>query len=246
MRTVSEVAALAGVTVRTLHHYDAIGLLRPGHRTDAGYRLYDRADLRRLQQILLWRALGFGLAEVQALLDDPEYDRVRALLDQRALIAARLDELDAMLKAVDEAITEATGGPEVDDLEMFETFAGGEYAEEAEARWGDTDAWAQSRERVGRLTDDDKQRLVREGEAFVERLAEVYRSGVPADSDAAVALAEEARLAIHRQFYDCSREMHLALGDLYVSDPRFTRYYDRHAEGLAAWFRGAIAANADR
>jgi DNA-binding transcriptional MerR regulator len=246
MRTVSELAELAGVTVRTLHHYDEIGLLRPSQRSEAGYRLYDRADLQRLQQILLWRALGFGLADIRALLDDPAYDRVQALTDQRAALAERLSHVGSMLKAVDDAIADATGGPPVDELEMFEAFDDGEHAEEAEARWGDTEAWRQSRARAARMGADDQRRLVREGQAHVQRMAEVFRSGVPADSAQAMALAEEARLAIDRHFYDCSTAMHVRLAEMYVADPRFTAYYDRHAEGLAAWFRDAIVANAAR
>lgn len=245
MRTVAELAELAGVTVRTLHHYDEVGLLRPSARSDAGYRLYDRADLQRLQQILFWRSLGFSLAEIQSALDDPDYDRVEALRDQRALLAAQLTGVTQMIKAVDDAIAEAEGGPEVDDLEMFETFSSGEYRREAEERWGDTDAWAQSQARVGRMTDDDKRRLVAEGVAFAQRLAAAFTSGVAADSAQAMDLAEEARQGMSA-FYDCSHEMHVNLGEMYVADPRFTAYYDQHAEGLAAWFRDAIVANAAR
>ncbi|WP_370323684.1 MerR family transcriptional regulator [Euzebya sp.] len=246
MRTVSELAQMAGVTVRTLHHYDEIGLLRPSQRSEAGYRLYDRADLQRLQQILFWRALGFSLSEIQDVLDDPDYDRVEALTSQRAMLARQLEDVTAMVKAVDDAIAEARGGPEVDELEMFETFNSDEYRAEAEARWGDTDAWRQSQDRVGRMSDAQKRDLVREGEAFVRHLAETFQRGVAPDSVEAMDLAEEARLAIDRQFYDCSREMHVNLGEMYVADPRFTAYYDRHAPGLAVWLRDAIVANAAR
>ncbi len=245
MRTVSELAELAGVTVRTLHHYDEIGLLSPSARSAAGYRLYDRADLQRLQQIMFWRSLGFSLAEILQALDDPGYDRVEALRDQRALLAEQLTEVTQMIKAVDDAIVEAEGGPEVDDLEMFDTFSGGEYRREAQERWGETDAWAQSQARVGAMTEEDKRRLVADGVAFAKRLAESFTSGVPADSTAAMDLAEQARRDMSA-FYDCSHEMHVNLGEMYVADPRFTAYYDQHAEGLAVWFRDAIVANAAR
>jgi MerR family transcriptional regulator, thiopeptide resistance regulator len=245
VRTVKEVAELAGVTVRTLHHYDEIGLLRPSRRSDAGYRLYDRADLQRLQQILLWRALGFGLADVERLLDEPGLDRPSALAAQRAALAERLEELTGLLEAVDDAIAEETGGRQVDEAEMFDAFER-EHADEARERWGDTDAYRQSAARVGALTAEDKRRLVQDGEAFVRRLAEAFTSGVPADSPAAMDLAEEARRSIDAQFYDCSKEVHVSLGEMYVEDPRFTAYYDRHAEGLARWFRDAIVANAAR
>lgn len=246
MRTVSELAELAGVTVRTLHHYDQIGLLTPSGRSEAGYRLYDRDDLRRLQQILFWRALGFTLAEIQPILDDPDYDRVEVLSSQRALLMEQQQDIRAMIKAVDDAIAEAQGGPVVDDAAMFDAFNTEEYAREAEDRWGDTDAWAQAQQRVGQMSRDDKRAVAREGVDLARRLAEAFTAGVAADSAQAMDMAEEARLAIDRNFYDCPREMHVELGEMYVADPRFTQYYDQHAAGLAVWFRDAIEANAAR
>ncbi|MGI9016568.1 MAG: MerR family transcriptional regulator [Euzebya sp.] len=246
MRTVSEVAELAGVTIRTLHHYDEIGLLIPSNRTPAGYRMYDREDLRRLQQILFWRALGTPLTEIQAVLDDPAYDRVQVLTRQRAVLAEQVGQASRMLKAVDAALEEAQGGKTVSESEMFEAFDNAEYAEEAEARWGETDAWRQSQERTKNLTDQDKARIAREGIEHARRLADAMTSGVAADSAQGMDLAEEARLSIDRQFYDCPKEMHVHLGQMYVDDPRFTKYYDQHAEGLAVWFRDAIVANSRR
>lgn len=246
MRTVSEVAELAGVTVRTLHHYDDIGLLAPSQRTAAGYRLYSREDLLRLQQIMFWRALGLPLGQIQQLLDDADYDRVDALTQQRAMLAEQLDEVSGMLKAVDEALEEAQGGTPVEEDKMFEAFDNAQYAEEVQDRWGDTDAYRQSQERAKHWTDADKQRMVREGVEHTKRMAEVMQQGVAPDSEQAMDLAEEARRGIDEQFYDCSKEMHVNLGEMYVQDPRFTHYYDQHAEGLAAWFNQAIKANAER
>lgn len=246
MRTVSELAELAGVTVRTLHHYDDIGLLAPSQRTAAGYRLYDRHDLLRLQQIMFWRALGLPLAQIQQLLDDPDYDRVDALTQQRAIVTEQLDEVSGMLKAVDQALEEAQGGTPVSDEAMFEVFDNAEYAEEVEERWGDTDAYRQSQERAKHWTDADRERIVRDGIEHAERMAQAMQQGVASDSEQAMDLAEEARRGIDEQFYDCSKEMHIALGEMYVQDPRFTQYYDQHAEGLAAWFNEAIKANAER
>jgi MerR family transcriptional regulator, thiopeptide resistance regulator len=100
MRTVGEVSELAGVTVRTLHHYDEIGLLRPSGRSEAGYRLYGHADLERLQEIVVWRQLGFSLTEVQDLLDDPGYDRGAALRRQRELVELQVERLGATARAL--------------------------------------------------------------------------------------------------------------------------------------------------
>lgn len=246
MRTVKELAELAGVTVRTLHHYDEIGLLTPHARTAAGYRLYDHDDLLRLQQIMVWRELGFGLAEVKAVLDDPGYDLAEALESQRTALDARAAELDLLRKRLDEALAEVRGGTPVEEETMFDGFDNPEYAREAEERWGDTDAWAQSQERAKHWTEADKRRIVEEGIAHAERMAVAFTAGVPADSEQAMDLAEEARLGIDRDFYDCSKEMHVNLGEMYVADPRFTAYYDQRAEGLAVWVRNAIVANAAR
>ncbi|HUG84246.1 MAG TPA: MerR family transcriptional regulator [Euzebya sp.] len=246
MRTVKALAELAGVTVRTLHHYDQIGLLIPSARTDAGYRLYDHGDLLRLQQIMVWRQLGFGLGDILALLDDPDYDMAAALVAQRAELVARVEEMGLVLKRLDEALAEVQGGNPVEEEHMFEGFDNPEYAREAEERWGDTEAWRQSQERARYWTEEDKRRLVQDGIAHTTHLAAVFTAGVPADSEQAMDLAEEARLAIDREFYDCSKEMHVNLAEMYVEDPRFTAYYDQHAEGLAVWFRDAIKANARR
>lgn len=121
-----------------------------------------------------------------------------------------------------------------------------QYAEEVRERWGDTDAYRQSQQRLADMTAEDTARIEAEGIAHAERLAAAFTAGVAPDSPQAMDLAEEARLQIDRQFYDCSKEMHVHLGEMYVADPRFTEYYDRHAPGLAVWFRDAIVANADR
>ena len=120
MKTVGEVAGLAGVTVRALHHYDELGLLSPSGRSEAGYRLYSYEDLARLREILIWRALGFSLSEVGALLDDPGHDRLAALQRQRELIERDLGRLGALAVAVDEAIAAHRNGAELEVRTMFE------------------------------------------------------------------------------------------------------------------------------
>jgi MerR family transcriptional regulator, thiopeptide resistance regulator len=138
MRTVSEVSELAGVTVRTLHHYDEIGLLRPSGRSDAGYRLYAHVDLERLQEILVWRQLGFSLQEIEELLDEPGHDRVAALRGQRALVERQLERLGATAVALDAALTAAELGIEQQETRMFKDFDPAQYEDEARERWGET------------------------------------------------------------------------------------------------------------
>ena len=247
--TVGEVARLAGVTVRTLHHYDRIGLVQPGGRTAAGYRVYDAADLDRLQQVLLYRELGFPLEEVATLLDDPDADQAAHLRRQHRLLRERIERTQAMVAAVEKEMEARQMGISLTPEERFEVFGDRlteEYEAEAEQRWGDTEAWAQSQRRTVAMTKEDWLRVKAEGDDLERRFVEVMRSGSAPDSAAAMDLAEEHRQQISRNFYDCPPEMHAGLGRMYVEDERFTAYYERLAEGLAQYVSTAVQANAAR
>ena len=246
---VGEVATLAGVTVRTLHHYDRIGLVSPSARTAAGYRQYGPADLDRLHQVLLYRELGFPLEEVAALLDDPTADPAAHLRRQHALLRERLERTQAMVAAVEKEMEAQQMGISLTPEERFELFGDGfseEYQAEAEQRWGDTEAWAQSQRRTSAYTKEDWTGIQQESSAIERRLAEALRSGVPADSEQAMDLAEEHRQHISRWFYDCPPAMHAGIGRMYVEDERFTAHYEEIAPGLAQYVSAAIAANAAR
>jgi len=247
--TVSQVARMAGITVRTLHHYDQIGLVRPSERSDAGYRLYDRRDIERLQQVLFYRELGLGLDEVAAMLDRPGFDRSLALLEQRELLEGQVARLTRMIGAVDAAIdAEETGImlTREEMLEVFGDFDPTEHEAEVQDRWGDTDAYKESARRTARYTKDDWKTIKAEQEANGARFVAALEAGVPADSDEAADIAEEARLLIDKRFYPLSHEMHVNLGEMYIADERFTATYEAMADGLARYVRDAIIANARR
>ncbi|MGI5456734.1 MerR family transcriptional regulator [Streptomyces sp. CA-249302] len=247
--SVGQVAGFAGVTVRTLHHYDDIGLLVPGERSHAGHRRYGEADLDRLQQILFYRELGFPLDEVAALLDDPEADPRAQLRRQHELLTARIEKLQKMAEAVEHAMEARSMGINLTPEERFEVFGGKDpeqYAEEAEARWGGTAEYVESQRRAARYTKDDWKRLQAEVDAWSERYAALVAAGDPPTGEAAMDLAEEHRLHIHRWFYECSYEMHLGLAGMYVADERFKAFYDSMHPGLAEHLRDAITANAAR
>ncbi|MGX5657754.1 MerR family transcriptional regulator [Geodermatophilus nigrescens] len=246
---VGEVAALAGVTVRTLHHYDRIGLLSPSGRTAAGYRRYSAADLDRLHQVLLYRELGFPLEEVAALLDDPSADPAAHLRRQHRLLRDRLERTRAMVAAVEKEMEAMNMGISLTPEERFELFGDWlpeEYEREAEERWGETDAWAESRRRTAAYSKDDWVRIKAEGEDVEARMAAALQAGVAPDSARAMDLAEEARQQISRWFYDCPPEMHAGIGRMYVEDERFAAHYERRAPGLAQWVSTAVQANATR
>ncbi|MEU7133149.1 MerR family transcriptional regulator [Streptomyces sp. NPDC046261] len=247
--SVGQVAAIAGVTVRTLHHYDEIGLLVPSGRSHAGHRRYEDADLDRLQQILFYRELGFPLEEVAVLLDDPDADPMAHLRRQHALLAERIDRLQQMAAAVAHAMEARKMGIRLTPEEKFEVFGDfdpDEHAEEVEQRWGDTDAYRESQRRTAAYTKEDWLRIRAATDGLNERIAALMASGAPADSEAAMDLAEEHRQQICGFYYDCPYEIHTALGEMYVADERFTATYEAVRAGMAAYLRDAILANAVR
>jgi MerR family transcriptional regulator, thiopeptide resistance regulator len=247
--TVGELARLAGITVRTLHHYDRIGLVRPSERTAAGYRSYDVHDLDRLHRILVYRELGFPLEEVATLLDDPDADPAAHLRRQHRLLRDRLERTRAMVAAVEKEMEARQMGISLTPEERFEIFGGGfseEYQAEAEERWGDTDAWAQSQRRTSAYTKEDWLRIKEETDDLQQRFAEAMRAGVAADSAQAMDVAEEHRQHISRWFYDCPPQMHAGLGRMYVEDERFAANYEQLAPGLAQYVSTAVQANAAR
>lgn len=245
---VGQVARLAGISVRTLHHYDEIGLLRPAERTRAGYRRYTEQDLERLEQVLFYRELGFSLEDITAILDDPTADRMTHLRRQHELLTARINRLRAMVAAVEKAMEAHTMNIRLtpaERLEVFGDFAPERYEREVEERWGG-EALEQSRRRASSMTKDDWVKFTREAAEVVEGFARAYAEGEPPTGTRAMDLAEAHRAHITRWWYECTYEIHRGLGEMYVSDPRFSANYESVAEGLAAYIRDAICANAAR
>jgi DNA-binding transcriptional MerR regulator len=248
--TVGQLAELAGVTVRTLHHYDEIGLLSPSGRTAAGYRAYDAADAERLRQVLTYRRLGFGLREVAELVSDPAADAIAHLRRQRELLVAQKEQAAALIAAIDKELEARAMGINLTPQEQLEVFgtdkAGGEWAEEARERWGDTDAYQASQRRTAGYTKADWTRITAEADAVRDGLAGALRAGLPAAGAQATDLAERHRQHISQYFYECGYPMHRGLADMYLADPRFTQHYESVEPGLAQYVHDAIHANADR
>lgn len=246
--TVGEVARRFGITVRTLHHYDDIGLLTPSRRTAAGYRLYTPADLTRLSQVIVYRRLELSLDEIADLLDTG--DEVSHLVRQRERVMSRLDEVSSLVEAIDQALEKAMTNTPMTDDDMRELFGDGfdDYQAEAEQKWGETAEWKESQRRAKSYGKDDWIRIKAEGEAVEQALADAFRGGLSPGSEEAMNAAEQHRLHVNRWFYDCPPAFHRNLGDMYVTDPRYVATYDESfgLPGLAAYCRDAIHANADR
>ncbi len=235
---------MSGVTVRTLHHYDDIGLLSPAGRTASGYRLYDDTDIDRLRDILAFRELGLGLDEVAEALGSAE-DPTTTLERVRSRLRHRIEHLEAIVASLDAAIVAHEKGTTMtanDKLSVFGDFDPAEHEDEVEERWGDTDAYAASVKRTAGYSPEDWRRIMAEAEAIYGRAAGLASGGADVAGHAARALVEEHRTHISSNFYECTPEIHAGLGQMYGADERFTATIDAAGEGAAAFLSAAIAA----
>jgi DNA-binding transcriptional MerR regulator len=247
--SVGQVSAALGVTVRTLHHYDEIGLLSPRLRSPAGYRLYTAEDRTRLQHIVVYRRLAFSLEQIRELLTAEPSDVATHLHRQRAAVSAQLDEMHSLITALDHALETVMADQPMTTAEMKDLLGDSfdeNHAAEAEERWGDTDAWRQSTQRTGRYTRADWEAVKIEQDEVNAAFVAAMEAGLPADDEAAMDAAERHRRHIHDRFYDLGHDMHRGLADMYLADPRFTATYEKIREGLAQYVHDAVHANADR
>lgn len=245
---VKEISELTGVSVRALHHYDEIGLLVPRARSSSGYREYDDADLARLQQILIGRELGLALEQIRRTLDDPGFDRERALREQHRALRERLTHTEQMLHAVEAALASITneGAPEMNQKALFQGFNPQTHEAETEARWGDTDSYAESKRRTARYSAEDWARFKAEQASIYADLAAALAAGSAPAAEPVLRIVERHRGAIDRWFYPCTEARHAALADMYESDARFRTSIDAHGEGLTDFLVAAIRAQAQR
>ena len=247
--TVGETAKTAKVSVRTLHHYDEIGLLTPSERTESGYRLYSMTDLERLMQVLLFRELGFPLDDIRRIMLDPGYDRREALRAQKTLLAEKARRTQVMLSAIDTALETMDGGTtmtkeEMTDMfgELFDGFDPAEYEAEVEEKWGETDAYKQSMARTKRYTKADWEQIKAEGDANTAEFLRLMHEGKAPDSPEAFAAAAEKHAQLERWFYDAPLEMFANLSDMWVNDVRFKKNIDKVGTGMAEYQQAAVKA----
>jgi MerR family transcriptional regulator, thiopeptide resistance regulator len=251
--TVGQVAEQFGVTVRTLHHYDQIGLLVASERTSAGYRLYTDEDIARLQHVVVYRRLGFALEEIAVLLQEQAMADggfvIGHLRRQRAAVLSRLDEMRDLVRAIDRALEKEMSGMRLTKEEQKELFGDGfseDYADQAEHQWGETEAWKQSQRRTSKYTKGDWVQIKAEVDANNAAFVTAMDAGLPASSVESMNAAEQSRRHIEKWFYDITPEFHRNLGDMYLADLRFTKIYEDIKPGMAQYVRDAIHANSDR
>ncbi len=237
-RTVHRVAKLTGISVRTLHYYDEIGLLHPCEVTDAKYRLYDDACLERLQQILFFRELGFALKDIRPILDDPFFDKNKALKNHKNLLILKRNRLNSLIALVENTLKgEKTMSFQEFDMSEIEN-SRKKYAKEAEARWGNTDAYKESQKKADGYS-------AREWAAITEETQKIYAAFVanmhrePSSPEVQQLVADWQGL-ITKHFYHCTNEILAGLGEMYIADERFTKNINQHADGLAQFMSDAI------
>jgi len=243
--TVSQLAKMAGVSVRTLHHYDHIGLLKPASRTSAGYRRYGEQELLRLQQILFFRELDFPLGEIRDILDDPAFDQVEALKNHRRLLQRRAERLARLLKTVDKTIQRLTEDDVgMTDEELYEGFTKEQierYKREARERF-DPALVQESERRVSKMSKAQWNALKQEGDDVTRQIAELADRS-PGDPEVQGLIARHH--AMIEQFYPASADVYRGLGQLYAEHAEFRKFYDKYRPGLSDFLKEAMAYYAD-
>lgn len=229
---IKEFAQLTGVSVRTLHYYDEIGLLKPSEvDAQTGYRFYDGSSFERMQEILFYRELDFSLKTIAEILSSPDYDKQQALSRQRKLLLAKKERLEQLIATLD-SVEEGMGFMKTkNEYEALKN----QYAEEAKQRWGNTDAYQESE---SRNTDFSKSAPLLD--AVFEEFAELNRAGASPESEPAKIMAEKLQQCITDNFYTCTDEILKGLGQMYVADERFRKNIDRHGEGTAEFVSACI------
>ncbi|HVD97439.1 MAG TPA: MerR family transcriptional regulator [Cytophagaceae bacterium] len=238
--TVKELSALAGVSVRTLHHYDQIGLLQPSVRSEARYRYYGKKELLRLQQILFYRELDFPLHEIRELLDKEDFDLLSSLEYHREKLQQKAEQMKVLLITIDRTIENLKNNQDMmTDKELYEGFSEEQakaYRKEASERWGE-EMVAQSEERIKKMGAQGWADLKQQGERITQQLANLADQS---PASAAVQNVIEQHYTYIGQFYKVTEEIYRGLGKMYVEDERFTAYYEKFRPGLAAFVNEAI------
>lgn len=240
--SVKQLAQLAGVSIRTLHHYDQIGLLKPERRADSGYRYYGKPELLRLQQILFYRELKYPLKQIKEILDNPGFDLQKSLAAQRQQILQEADRLHQLLTTIDKTIVGLQNQEHmISDEELYEGFTPEEkdsYRGEVAERWGE-DKLHEVEERLKKLGAQKWADIKDKGKAIEQLLADLMTQN-QAITSKAVQKAIDAHYVHTCEFWTPNKEQYRGLGKMYAEDERFKAHYEQYREGLAVFIRRAI------
>ena len=234
---IKEFAAFTGVSVRTLHYYDEIGLLLPAFvDRSTGYRYYDENSLLRMQQILFYRELDFSLKRIGEILSSPNYDKEKVLCEQKRLLVLKKERLEKLICAIDGAMK----GENV--MKAFESSELEAYKAEVKEKWGKTDAYREHAEKTSSYTKQTWDALTAQMESILAEFALCMKNGEAADSAEAQHLVKALQGHITQHYYHCTDQILAGLGQMYVADERFRSNIDKYADGTAAFIRDAITA----
>lgn len=236
---IKEFAELSGVSVRTLHYYDEIGLLKPCFIDEQnGYRFYDESSLERMQAILFYRELDFPLKSIAEILSSPNYDKQKALAEQKRLLLLKKERLERLILALEQAEKGEITMNAFDNSEYEITRQ--QYEDEAKRRWGDTDAYKESTARTAEYSKEKWNAVSEEMDNIFSTFSECMNSGERADSETAQDLVKKLQDYITKNFYHCTDDILAGLGEMYVCDERFKKNIDKHAEGTAEFVSNTI------
>ncbi|OJJ18747.1 hypothetical protein BKI52_24410 [marine bacterium AO1-C] len=240
--SVKQLAELAGVSIRALHHYDQIGLLTPANKAESGYRYYGKAELLRLQQILFYKTLKYPLKQIKAILDDPDFDLMDSLEQQRQQILHEADRLQQLLVTIDKTIVGLQNQEQmITDEELYEGFTPEQkdtYRQEVTDRWGE-DKLKEAEDRLKRLSSQQWTDVKAKGKEIELLLADLMAQNQAVDSNI-VQKAIDAHYAHMCEFWTPNKEQYLGLGKMYTEDERFKSHYEQYADGLAAYIYEGI------
>lgn len=235
---ISEVASLTGITVRTLHYYDEVGLLVPTKTTENGYRVYTKEDLEKLQNILFFREMDFSLNDIKDIINNPSFDREKSLKNHKMLLEKKRDRLNDLISLVDKTLNG-------DDYMSFKEFDNSDiekikdqYAKEAKDKYGDSDAYKESEKKTKNYNKNDWQKINEGCNDIFKRFA-TSRDKSPENVEVQK-LVSEWQQFISNNFYNCTNEILAGLGELYVNDQRFQTNIDKNGEGTAKFISQAI------
>ncbi len=238
---IKEFAAICGTTVRTLHYYDEIGLLKPAFVDDGnGYRWYDERSFERMQEIMFFRELGFSLKNILEILSSPDYDRIEAFRKQKELMIIKKMRIEKLIAALEAAET----GGKITDMSVFDNNSyeslRQEYAAEAEARWGGTQAYREYNSKTKNYSQSQWSEAGSGMELIFSKFADLMKLGcLPGDADA-LSIAAELQAFITEHFYQCTDEILYGLGEMYCADERFRKNIDKWGEGTAEFAAESI------
>ena len=236
---INEVAKLTGVTVRTLHYYDEIGLLPPSELTETGYRIYDENDLALLQQILFFKELDFPLNEIKDIMTNPNFNKAKALKNHKELLIKKRERINKLITLVDNTIKgeDNMSFKEFDMTEIENSKK--KYAKEVKERWGDTDAYAESQKKTQSYSKDQWKEITKETEDIFKAFAD-NRDKSPSSQEVQQ-LVKRWQDFITKRYYQCTDEILQGLGLMYVNDDRFKENIDQNGVGTAKLMSEAIA-----